>query len=261
MNCKICGSESPLLFKAVVLRKHEVGYFHCRECNYIFTEEPYWLEEAYTNPINHSDTGLLNRNIFYSKILSLLLFFFFKKNGKFLDFAGGYGVFSRLMRDNGFDFYWNDPFCTNLFSYGFELDKAGTTWFELLTSFESFEHFPNPLNEIEKMLSYSRNIFFSTELFSGEAPDKNGWWYYSFEQGQHVSFYSAQTLGKIAAKYGLHFYSFGDYHLFSEKKLNGKVLGVTKLLAKLGFHYPVRKLMKEKIWEDHLKITKMERND
>ncbi len=40
----------------------------------------------------------------------------------FLDYAGGYGVFTRLMRDIGFDFYWHDPYTQNLFANGFEKD-------------------------------------------------------------------------------------------------------------------------------------------
>jgi len=54
----------------------------------------------------------MSRNISSSKITAVILFFLFKKFGKFLDFGGGYGIFTRLMRDIGFDFYWYDPHST-----------------------------------------------------------------------------------------------------------------------------------------------------
>jgi len=261
MDCKICSHKAAELFKADVLKKYSVQYYHCTHCNFIFTENPYWLNEAYANPINYSDTGLLHRNIFYARVLSVLLFVCYKRRGKFLDFAGGYGIFSRLMRDNGFDFYWNDPFTQNLFAYGFDLEHSGSQQFEMVTSFESFEHFVNPLEELEKILTYSNNVFFSTELFSGNPPGQKDWWYYSFDHGQHVSFYSQQSLETIANKYQLNFYSFGDYHLLTKKKLNSVLLFFIPVLAKLGFAYPVKKIMKDKIWSDHLLVKQLERKE
>jgi hypothetical protein len=41
---------------------------------------------------------------------------FIKKNGTFVDIGGGYGLLTRLMRDRGFDFYWKDPHCENIFA-------------------------------------------------------------------------------------------------------------------------------------------------
>ena len=117
--CKICGHEVAKIFEKKILNKYQVGYFQCPNCEFIQTEKPYWLDEAYKDPINASDTGLISRNIYLSRLTSLLIFFFFDKTGCFLDFAGGYGIFTRLMRDIGFDFLWQDPFTTNLFAKGF----------------------------------------------------------------------------------------------------------------------------------------------
>ncbi len=42
--------------------KYEVQYYRCPECYFAQTEDPYWLDEAYQNALNLSDTGLLFRN-------------------------------------------------------------------------------------------------------------------------------------------------------------------------------------------------------
>jgi len=88
-----------------------------------------------------------------------------------LDYAGGYGVFVRLMRDIGFDFYWQDKYTENLFVRGFEYDEKKR--FDFLTSFKSFEHFDQPLQEIENMLSFSDNILFSTLLYGKNIPQSD----------------------------------------------------------------------------------------
>ena len=155
MICKICNSNAKQVFNSKILKKYDVKYFKCDNCGYLFTEQPYWLDEAYSRSINLSDTGLLDRNIYFSKVLSVLIYFCFNKNGLFLDYAGGYGVFTRLMRDIGFNFYWHDPYTQNLFANGFEKDIKPDSKFELITAFEVFEHLVSPKEEIEKMLSYS----------------------------------------------------------------------------------------------------------
>jgi hypothetical protein len=90
-----------------------------------------------------------------------------------------------------------------------------------LTTFESFEHFDQPIKEIENMLQVSKNILFSTELFNDRPPLPEEWEYYGLGHGQHISFYSIQTLEYIASKYGLNLCSDEKgIHLLTEKKIN-----------------------------------------
>jgi len=120
------------------------------------------------------------------------------------------------MRDIGFDFYWNDKYTQNIFARGFEgglLDN-----YEAITTFESFEHFVEPIKEIENMLLISKNIIFTTELLpSPVVPYPDKWWYYGLEHGQHISFYSEKTLNYIAKKYNLFLYKVGSIHLLHKK--------------------------------------------
>ncbi len=82
MTCKICGKENKFVFKTKIMKKYEISYFHCENCGFLQTEEPYWLSEAYKEPINITDTGYLSRNINLSKIVATLLvsFFDYKKS-------------------------------------------------------------------------------------------------------------------------------------------------------------------------------------
>lgn len=254
MICKICNSKAHQVFTAKILKKYDVKYFKCSNCGYLFAEEPYWLEEAYSRSINLSDTGLLDRNIYFSKVLSVLIYFCFNKNGSFLDYAGGYGVFTRLMRDIGFDFYWHDPYTQNLFANGFEVDSKSIRRFEILTAFEVFEHLVNPKEELEKMLGFSNTIIFSTELMPQEVPALKDWWYYGFNHGQHISFYSEKTLHTLANQFNLNYYNVSGTHLLTERKFNHTALVLMKKLRNYGLYQIVKKLVKSKTFSDHLNI-------
>jgi hypothetical protein len=76
MNCKICDNETSVLFEQTVLRKYPVKYHHCKSCNFIQTDEPYWLDEAYSSYINLSDVGLVLRNLRSANIVASILYFF-----------------------------------------------------------------------------------------------------------------------------------------------------------------------------------------
>lgn len=247
MTCKICNQDNESIFTSKILNKYDIKYFYCPHCGFLQTEEPYWIEEAYAESINVTDTGIMRRNLSLSRKVSILLYFFFKKDRKFVDFAGGYGIFTRLMRDIGFDFSWYDPYTTNLVARGFEYSDKEEDKIELLTSFESFEHFANPLDEIEKMLVISKNILFSTNILPSVIPKPEEWWYYGLEHGQHISFYSKDTLEFIAKKYKLNLYTNGNgIHLLTEKKLNNKMFNAILMLDRIGLFYVIKRFIKSK---------------
>lgn len=252
MTCKICLQPTNQIFTSKILNKYDIKYYHCEHCGFLLTEEPYWLEEAYGESINVSDTGYMQRNLNLSAKLTVLLSLYFDENATYLDYAGGYGVFVRLMRDIGFDFRWADKYTSNLFAREFEYH--GET-IEAITTFESFEHFVNPLDEIEKMLSISKTITFSTELLPTPIPKPNEWWYYGLDHGQHISFYSEKTLRFIADKYSLHYFNLGAVHVLTDKKLPKYTKFLLKF-TKFGLHKLCAKLLKSKTWDDYIKMSK-----
>jgi hypothetical protein len=234
--CRVCGQSAARLFSAQVLYKYEVGYYQCPACEFVQTETPHWLAEAYANPINTADTGLVSRNIAIAKSAAALLLGAFDRRSKFLDYAGGYGMFARLMRDYGYDFYTTDPFTPNLLAKGFDWPDDSPEKPALLTSFECFEHLVEPLTEIDKMLALSPNVFFTTQLIPTPAPPADGWWYYAREHGQHVAFYTQKTLTFIANRRGLHLNSFLNYHLFSARPINPVWYALLIAGGRLGLH-------------------------
>ncbi|WP_183575378.1 class I SAM-dependent methyltransferase [Mucilaginibacter sp. X5P1] len=226
MRSKITGGETSLLFTKTILNKYEVKYYKCKETGFIQTEEPFWLEEAYSSAITKLDIGLASRNIYLTDRASKLLIMNFNYEGVFLDYAGGYGLFTRLMRDKGFNFYNTDKYCPNLFAEHFSLaDLPAETGFELITAFEVLEHLPDPVEEIKKMLEFSDNLLFTTEIQPDKIADFNNWTYLSLETGQHISFYTTSSLAYIAHHLGYNFYSDGKFlHMFSKRQFNHDIL-------------------------------------
>lgn len=223
MYCKVCKNKMLSFGKAKIMQKYNISYFKCETCGFICTEDPYWLEEAYQKSINITDTGILSRNLYLSKITSQIIKLFFNNKKKYIDYAGGYGIFTRLMRDKGIDFFWKDPYSENLVARGFEASENCS--YELLTAFEVLEHMENPLTGISQMLGYSDNILLSTYLVKSENVFDESWWYYGLEHGQHISFYTKKTLEYICKIYNLHLYTNNiNMHLMSKRKINAFIL-------------------------------------
>jgi hypothetical protein len=218
--CSLCTADTRVSHRGRVLAKYDVAYLYCDRCGLLQTEEPYWLDEAYADVIALSDTALLTRNISMAIRLTAVLGLLFDRNARYVDAGGGYGVLTRLMRDVGFDFYWSDPYCTNLFANGFEASPRLTP-FAAVTAFEVLEHVYDPLAFVRRTLAAhgSSTFIFSTQLFDGQPPGPD-WFYYSGETGQHVTFYQPRTLRRMADALSLNVYSLGCFHLFTDRTLN-----------------------------------------
>jgi hypothetical protein len=258
MYCKICGKKAEKIFDAKILGKYKINYFYCNNCGFLQTEEPYWLDEAYKDPITLTDTGYMQRNLYLSRKVTALLTLFFDYKKKFLDYAGGYGVFVRLMRDIGFDFYWYDKYTQNLFARGFEYKEEMKNEIEAITCFETFEHFDQPIKELENMFLISKNIIFTTELLPEPIPKPDNWWYYTLEDGQHISFYSEKTFQYIAKNYKLNYIYFRNIHLLTEKHLTKQHLILAFGLSKFSFFRRFLRLkIKSRTWSDFEKTREI----
>lgn len=229
MICKVCGNKSSLLFNTKVLHKYDVDYFKCTNCQFIQTENTHWLSESYSNAITNLDIGLVYRNILFSKIVNNIIFWFFNKKGKFVDYGGGYGMFVRIMRDMGFDFYRQDKYCDNLFAVHFDVEDVAFQKYEMLTAFEVFEHLEDPIGELEKMMQYSDNILFSTELQPNDISTPEDWRYFIPTTGQHIALHSHKSLNILASKYGFNYYNRKSMHLFTRKKLNHLIFKILSI--------------------------------
>jgi hypothetical protein len=254
-TCRACGGQAIRVFDGQLLGKYRVNYFRCQNCGFLQTEKPFWLEEAYRESININDTGLVKRNLWLSSVTALMTFLFLSRKAKGLDYGGGYGLFVRLMRDKGFNFFWEDPLTKNLFARGFEYtpgDKA-----DLVTCFEGFEHFEEPKKEVESMLERGKNILFSTRLLPEPPPTPNEWWYYDLENGQHIAFYTRETLSQLANQYGLHYSSAWSVHMFSEKKIPRLIFKTLVMAGRIGMDKLLFPFLKSKTVSDSVSVKKL----
>jgi len=259
MLCKICSSSAKEKFEALFLKKYVGAYYQCTACGFLFVNEPTWLDEAYMEAINSCDTGILARNIRLRELASILIFHFFNRNGTFLDYAGGYGIFTRLMRDIGFDYYWIDKYSQNLFAQGFESRTESSV--ELVTAFEVFEHLNEPLKDIDQMLKYSRNILFTTELLPDPLPNPDEWWYYGVDHGQHISFYTQRSIELLAKARHLNYYRFEELHLLTEKEISKiKFQLIRKFHSKLKLFKKLQRNMSSKTIADMNHVLSLNKN-
>ncbi len=244
MNCKICENEALIALKHSVPSSYEAEIAHCPVCDFLFITVPVWLSEAYAEPINTTDTGYVTRNIYLSRKTLILFFLLFGKKNTFVDYAAGYGVLVRLMRDYGLNFLWSDPYTENLFSKGFEFNASDHNKISAVTCFECFEHLANPIEDIDNMLSISDTLLFSTRLKDIDVIPEADWSYYGWNHGQHVSFYSEKSLQKLADIYNLNFYTdHANLHIFTKKKLPKHILKFADILAKMQTDVILRKYL------------------
>ncbi|MCC5641334.1 hypothetical protein LC593_37180, partial [Nostoc sp. CHAB 5844] len=56
--CRVCQSQHEKPAFTGVLLSREISYYDCEHCGYVQTQEPDWLEQAYSSAINFCDTGI-----------------------------------------------------------------------------------------------------------------------------------------------------------------------------------------------------------
>lgn len=257
MKCLICEKEAIFLMQGEILHKHTISYYTCTACECIFTEQPYWLDEAYLESISALDNGIMARNINICEQLMMLFTSNFNSTIKVVDYGGGYGILTRLLRDKGIDAYWSDKFCENLLAKGFEYN--GTDPVDVMLAFEVMEHLPNPLETIHEIMSKTNCFIFSTELLEKNNYSSNkDWWYFMPDAGQHVFFSSKTSMLKIAEKLKCCYLYYNGLHvLYKAESINIKKPIIIKrialrIISKLNNIVRSEASFKSKTWDDHL---------
>jgi SAM-dependent methyltransferase len=132
---------------------------------------------------------------------------------KHLDYGGGSGLLSKLLKESNWHSTSYDPFVDRHVS----VEQLGK--YDLITAFEVFEHVPDVsalMTCLRSLLTPNGLILFST-LLSDDHIQRNqriNWWYASPRNG-HISLFSRKSLKLLANKNGFNAGSFSDgFHVF-----------------------------------------------
>lgn len=226
LPCKICSGEAGL-YGVIDFHKNcaepkgvrlplsgvPVYYRRCVKCGFLYTDAfDDWSSEQFKQHIYNDDYQAVDPD--YQSVrpranaeVVTRLWATHKAETRVLDYGGG-----------------NDEFCTALRASGF---PAAVTYdpmvpayarrpdgrFDLVTSFETLEHLPDPLTGIAAIVECAAEtglIFYSTLV---QPQDFNnygvGWWYVGPRNG-HVSIFSRQALAAAWGRHGYRTISFND---------------------------------------------------
>ena len=103
----------------------------------------------------------------------------------------------------------------NPFARGFEADPRQRH--AMLTCFEVWEHLPNVAADLELFFRPGHEfLLIGTFLHRGQ---RDNWWYYSPQTGQHVASFSSATMRFIANRFGYELIESQRYTLFHKPGL------------------------------------------
>ena len=211
--CRLCSAPTLFWNRKHVLRRYDVSYFRCSGCGSLQTEAPYWLSEAYDVSGIGEDLGAGQRTIdLVLKTCALLDQLRLPAGAECIDFGGGIGLFTRLMRDRGFNFHSYDLYAKPFFSDRYSLQSLAGQSPAVVTAFEVLEHFPDPARDLQLLFETRPAVLIATtELFTGQDVD---WWYFGEDTGQHLFFYSPEAMNRIATRFGYALAQIGGLFVF-----------------------------------------------
>lgn len=218
LECHLCGCTAVYQFDQPMLGHYIARYFRCRRCDLLQVEAAPWLDSVYQDAVHPCDVRMVSRNLAMRECCQRIIARYCPQGQRFLDYGGGTGLFTRLMRDAGYEFYRHDAYAPNLFARYFDRQNLPVELrhFDLVTCFEVVEHALDPASIWDELFTNAPLLLCSTCLLPEWPPDRlRNWPYLGSEHGQHLAFYSPRTLAWLATRYGKHHHSAGDLHFFA----------------------------------------------
>jgi Methyltransferase domain len=214
-TCRVCGAASRCIGSMRILGRHEPRYHQCPACGFVQTDGPWWLDEAYADAITATDLGLLARCSSLAVRIPSVLACTGALRGAVLDWGGGYGTLTRMLRDRGIDCRHWDPHCRNVHAPGFESSLDARPRWDAVLAVEVLEHLADPWEFLRPAAARTDLILATTALVGEPAPPLGSWWYWAPEHGQHVSFYARRTMERIARELGMTYVPAGQVHVLA----------------------------------------------
>ena len=212
VNCPVCGGAGDSETQYEVLDGNIARLLVCSNCKFLFVDNPHWLAGSFTQNLNRFDVGSADRSLIIAGFVRSI-FSRRKASGvKVLDFGGGDGLATRVIRDAGIDCRWEDPYCRPVFAVG--PNQLEISRFDLVFMGEVALHLTDPLATITSLMLRSDRLLM-TAVVPPESINTD-WWYLMPQTGQHVAFYPVKTLKWIASELSLHLLTDGKFfHQFS----------------------------------------------
>ncbi len=191
MNCTLCTTQ--------LKNKADNYYFICPTCGAYVKDKKYYISEEQEKKVyntHNNDVNDIRYQHFTSPITNEILKDF-EPSHLGLDYGCGTGpVISKQLIDKGFRVKLYDPF--------FHPSKAYLKYqYDYIFSCEVFEHFYQPKQEIEKLLSLLKpngKLLVMTHLYNHSIDFYN--WYYRNDP-THVFIYTKSTIDYLVKKYEL----------------------------------------------------------
>ena len=196
MSCKICSSE-----ELEKIRLDEKYYF-CNNCEVIFIDQQEVVDPAeeksrYEGHDNsHQNEGYVNMfKDFIDEVIEPHLNL--TKEMSVLEFGCGPGpVLADLLEEKSLEVDRYDPY------FFPEKIFAGQNY-DLITSTEVFEHFLDPVKEMELLTSHLKDGGYLAVMTSFHpGPDEFEDWWYKWDP-THITFYNQKTFQKLASDFNL----------------------------------------------------------
>jgi SAM-dependent methyltransferase len=197
-ECKICGSKC---LDHLYNKRSNSNYYFCKVCEFAFQdenevvslEEEKRIYDLHNN--NFKSTGYVEM---FENFIDKAVNPFTNLEKSALDYGCGPGtVLAEILRSQGWNVKTYDPIYDN----GSDYNKVK---YNLITSTEVFEHFLNPVIELEKiskLLNKGGVLAIMTLLRPKTPAEFKDWWY--TRDTTHISFYSQKTLYLLGKMFGL----------------------------------------------------------
>ncbi len=196
MDCIICGSSN------LELLEIQNRYYHCQDCEVIFIDpteiaaQDEEKERYEDHDNNHQNEGYVQMfEDFIEELIEPHLNL--EEINDVLEFGCGPGpVLADLLEAKELEVDRYDPY---FFPEKVFLDKK----YDLITSTEVFEHFSDPIKEMELLTSHLKEDAYLAVMTSFHpGPEEFEDWWYKWDP-THIVFYNQKTFNKVASDFEL----------------------------------------------------------